>query len=51
MGDDPAVSSQPEPLIPYGGLNKYYLPPSPVKAKAAPNSASKAEASPIYSSI
>jgi hypothetical protein len=46
MADDPAVSSQPEPLIPYGGLNKYYLPPSPMKTKHAPSSASKAEASP-----
>lgn len=46
MADDAAISSQPEPLIPYGGLNKYYLPPSPLKTKPAPKSASKAEASP-----
>lgn len=48
MADDAAISSQPEPLIPYGGLDKYYLPPSPLKTKPAPNSASKTEASPTF---
>jgi hypothetical protein len=41
--DDMAISSQPEPLIPYGGLDKYYLPPSPMKLKQPPHSASKAD--------
>jgi len=31
-GDERAAPGRPEPLLPYGGLDKYAPPPSPLKA-------------------